>query len=370
MRVCIVSSSMYPVPTWRFTGYGSEIVNWWLADYLKNKAGIDVVLFAPYSSVPPKNVEFYAIPPSYTLVNYDREYFVYEKYLDVVRRCDVIHDWSATALSAEYEFKHGKPFIISRNGYDITNPRFNKKNIVVLSDAVRRYMQVRYGINPEVVHYGIPVDEYPFGEVKGNYVLYVGRPHPSKGIDFILELARLNKDVTFILAWKPTSADHYAFHEYYINRVNELGLRNVRIYVLPGGWEGEWMKRKLMAHAKLFIQPTVYLEAFGLTAAEALATGTPLLLSTAGSGPEIVKDSSVGVLVKNKLTLIEQAERWVDMWQSAIDVDELNAVFRDAISRRWNYKAIREYAKQYFDISVMANKYMKLYERAIAGERW
>jgi glycosyltransferase involved in cell wall biosynthesis len=304
------------------------------------------------------------------IVNYDAEYMVYERYLPQVMECDVIHDWSATALAAEQEFKHKRPFIISRNGYDVFNPRFNRKNIVLLSNAARKYVQERYGINAEVVPYGIPVDEYPFSDVKGKYVLYTGRPHPSKGVDYILELARLNRDITFILAWKPTNADHLAFHEYYWNRVKELGLKNVKIYVLPGGWRGELMKRMLMAHARLFIQPTVYLEAFGLTAAEAMATGTPVLLTTAGSGPELVRDDSVGVLVRNRLTLIEQAEQWSSKLNSAIDIDELNSAFRSALSRKWNYKAIRDYAKQNFDISVMANRYMKLYERVINNEYW
>lgn len=369
MRVCIVSSSVYPVPTWRFTGYGSEIAQWYLADYLANNAGHSVALFAPYSSVPPKNVEFYPIPPSYMVISYNNEYAVYESYLDVVRKCDVIHDWSATALSAEYVYKHGRPFIITRNGYDVDNPRFNKRNIVVLSKAAQEYIASKFGVKAKAVHYGVPARDYPFSDRKGNYVIYVGRIHPSKGIDYIIELARLNRDITFILAFHPSNSDHFAYFENYFDRVRKAGLRNVKFYVLPGGWRGEHMKRMLMAHAKLFIQPTVYLEAFGLTAIEAMMTGTPVLLSTAGSGPEIVTED-VGVLVRNRLTLEEQAEKWYENLQSAIDLDELNTVFREAISRKWDYRRIRERAVERFDISVMANNYMKLYEAVLRGETW
>ena len=370
MRVCIVSSSIYPVPNWRFTGYGSEITNYWLADYLRNKLGVSVSLFAPYSSKPPKGVDFFPINPTYGMVSADAEYMVYEKYIDEVRKCDVIHDASATALSAEQEFKHGRPFLIYRNGYNVDAPRFNRRNVVVLSEAVRKYVLEKYGLNTEVVPYGVPVDEYPFSDRKGRYVLYVGRPNPEKGIGYILELARLNRDVTFILAWKPTTLDHMAYNELWMSRVRSMGLKNVKIFILPGGWEGEEMKRKLMAHAMLFIQPTLYLEAFGLTAAEAMATGTPVLLSTAGSGPEVVKSDEVGVLVRNRLSLREQAESWFENQQYAIDIDELNSAFRDALSRKWDYKRIRDYAKENFDVSVMAQRFMNLYEKLMHGYTW
>jgi len=381
MRVCVVSSSLNPSPPWsHWTGYGSEVVAYWLAREL-GEEGHEVHLFATFQSEEAvkglKNVVFHGIPPTYGFVGHESEYYIVDWYLDVLKSCDVIHDMSASCKPAEYWFLHRRPFIVTRNGYSIQNPMSHKLNIVVLSEAVKKYVErlseemLGKELEVRVVPYGIPVDEYPFcnEEERRDYVLYVGRPHPSKGVDYIIALARENKDVKFVLAWNSTFYDHMEYHKEYVRAVKQLGLKNVAIIRLPSGWRGEQVKRQLMCRARLFIQPTVYLEAFGLTAAEALATGTPILLSTAGSGPEIVADA-VGVLVPNRLSLREQAEEWVQKASRAINMSELNKALHTALNRRWDHEAIRAYARAKYDIGVMAQNYMELYREVMEGKWW
>jgi glycosyltransferase involved in cell wall biosynthesis len=381
MRVCVVSSSLNPSPPWsHWTGYGSEIVAYWLAREL-GEEGHEVHLFATFQSEEAlkglKNVVFHGIPPTYGFVGNESEYYIVDWYLDVLKSCDVIHDMSASCKPAEYWFLHRRPFIVTRNGYSLHNPMGHKLNIVVLSEAVKKYVErlseemLGKELEVRVVPYGIPVDEYPFcnEEERQDYVLYVGRPHPSKGVDYIIALARENRDVKFVLAWNPTFYDHMDYHKEYVRAVKQLGLKNVAIIKLPSGWRGEQVKRQLMCKSRLFIQPTVYLEAFGLTAVEALATGTPILLSTAGSGPEIVTDT-VGVLVPNKLSLREQAEEWVQKASRAINMSELNKALHTALNRKWDHEAIRAYAKMKYDIRVMAQNYMELYREVIEGRWW
>jgi len=381
MRVCVVSSSLNPSPPWsHWTGYGSEVVAYWLAREL-GEEGHEAHLFATFQSEEAlkglKNVVFHGIPPTYGFVGNESEYYIVDWYLDVLKSCDVIHDMSASCKPAEYWFLHRRPFIVTRNGYSIQNPMSHKLNIVVLSEAVKKYVErlseemLGKELEVRVVPYGIPVDEYPFcnEEERQDYVLYVGRPHPSKGVDYIIALARENRDVRFVLAWNPTFYDHMDYHKEYVRAVKQLGLKNVTIIRLPSGWRGEQVKRQLMCRASLFIQPTVYLEAFGLTAVEALATGTPILLSTAGSGPEIVTDT-VGVLVPNKLSLREQAEEWVQKASRAINMSELNKTLHTALNRKWDHEAIRAYARAKYDIKVMAQSYMELYKEVIEGRWW
>jgi len=102
---------------------------------------------------------------------------------------------------------------------------------------------------------------------------------------------------------------------------------------------------------------------------EALATGTPILLSTAGSGPEIVADA-VGVLVPNRLSLREQAEEWVQKASRAINMSELNKALHAALNKRWDHEAIRAYARAKYDIGVMAQSYMMLYREIMEGRWW
>ena len=381
MRVCVVSSSLNPSPPWsHWTGYGSEVVAYWLAREL-GEEGHEAHLFATFQSEEAlkglKNVVFHGIPPTYGFVGNESEYYIVDWYLNVLKSCDVIHDMSASCKPAEYWFLHRRPFIVTRNGYSIQNPMGHKLNIVVLSEAVKKYVErlseemLGKELEVRVVPYGIPVDEYPFcnEEERRDYVLYVGRPYPSKGVDYIIAQARENRDVRFVLAWNPTFYDHMDYHKEYVRAVKQLGLKNVVIIKLPSGWRGEQVKRQLMCRASLFIQPTVYLEAFGLTAVEALATGTPILLSTAGSGPEIVTDT-VGVLVPNKLSLREQAEEWVQKASRAINMSELNKTLHTALNRKWDHEAIRAYARAKYDIKVMAQSYMELYKEVIEGRWW
>jgi len=368
MKVALISSSIFPIPTWRFTGYGSEIITYYLARWLRGQ-GHEVFVIAPYSSSLPPDIPLAPIRASYLSTCLACEYEAVKFFSHVLAKADVVHDMSALALVAEFSYKFGRPTLVTRNGFDLNYPRSHKRNIVVLSKAVQRYAQY-LGIKTRVVPYGIPINEYPFcgRDDRKDYVLYVGRPHPSKGVDLIIEVAKKMPNTRFILAWNPTFYDHMEYHMEY--SLKARGLRNVVIINLPSGWRGEQVKRQLLCRARLFMQPTVYLEAFGLTAIEAMATGTPVLLSTAGSGPEIVKAKTVGLLVRNKLSLKEQAEEWRSHILDAIDIEELRQAVEEGLERRWRHEDIRAYAEERFDVSMMGKRYVELYEGLIRGESW
>jgi glycosyltransferase involved in cell wall biosynthesis len=53
----------------------------------------------------------------------------------------------------------------------------------------------------------------------------------------------------------------------------------------------------LLQGAHVFVHPCLWEEAFGLTLAEALATGCPVVASRIGATPEIVTDGHNGLLV-------------------------------------------------------------------------
>jgi glycosyltransferase involved in cell wall biosynthesis len=72
-----------------------------------------------------------------------------------------------------------------------------------------------------------------------------------------------------------------------------LGLPPERITVVPGGVDERFLPG-LYAGAEAFVLPSVY-EGFGLTALEALACGTPTVVSDRTALPEVVGDA--GILV-------------------------------------------------------------------------
>ncbi|MGC8584204.1 MAG: glycosyltransferase [Thermoproteus sp.] len=348
--LCLLSTSMFPLPPWRFTGYGGgELIAYYLAVELARRDKLKVFA-TPQSEI--AGAEVLPIPPSYTTPKGERG--VVKMYAGELSRCDVVIDTSSTAVAAEWWFLHRRPTVVVRNGYDLSRPYMGKYTLVVYTKAVAKYAEMK-GIKAKACMPGVEAGAGPVPykvSEPGKYVLYLGRPHPSKGVEHILKLARMRPNVRFVLAWHPTLPDHYFYHVKYKKEAKKLG--NVSVLLMPGGERGEIVKRELLARARLFVQPTVYLEAFGMVMAEALVSGAPVLTTTAGSGPELVDDET-GALVRNKLSLEEQADRWQEKADEAVDLEELVQAFDEALERKWDRRAVAERARSKFSTKKFAD---------------
>ena len=105
--------------------------------------------------------------------------------------------------------------------------------------------------------------------------------------------------------------------------------------------------------ADLVVTPTQELEGFGLSTAEALATGTPVLVTPVGANPELVRDldpqlvaegSSSGDLARAICQLVDQpallervrrdARAWAETrWSWDRVVDRHLEIYRDQVTR-------------------------------------
>jgi len=127
-------------------------------------------------------------------------------------------------------------------------------------------------------------------------VLYTGRLAPVKGIETLLEAAKVvrgqDPSVTFVLAgpWQmPRPPEHYGLEA---NTKSASGIQ----------WVGpqkqseilEWYKR-----ASLFVMPSYY-ESFGISAVEALAFGMPVVATETGSLAEILDSKGSGLLIPKR----------------------------------------------------------------------
>lgn len=359
MKIGIISSSTYPCPP---VSYGSEVVNYWLAEALQKK-GHDVRLFAPDGSKSPEGVELYLFPLTYADCSLDAERKAVEWYEEVLRDCDVIHDSSATCQVAEWaRFFGKKPCLTTRNGIEFTFPR-PPYNVVVLSGMAQRYALAgasawhgtafpQFDSYPgklrdcKVVHYGIDLDFYKPEGVKEDYFVYIGRPHPAKGVHVILEIAKRRPDKRFKLAWHATSPDHRAYEAEYLKDVNLLP--NVEFINLPDDETHHQSKLNLYQRARAFINPIQYVEAFGLTMAESLACGTPVIATNWGSCEEVIEDKKTGLICRS----LEELEASLD------EVDKITPA------------DCRKSAEERFSKERMADDYLKLYEEVISGEKW
>src|SRR5579884_1323393 len=165
--------------------------------------------------------------------------------------------------------------------------------VITPSRSTREDVIEHFGVDLEKVHV-IPlgVDEHyqhsgPVdAPLDGPYVLYAGTLEPRKNVPLLLrafaELRRLGYPHRLALVGGPGWKYRGVFE-----LISRLGIEDA--VVAPGFVEDllPWYNR-----ADLFIYPSVY-EGFGLPPLEAMACGTPVITSSAGSLGEVVDDAAL-----------------------------------------------------------------------------
>jgi glycosyltransferase involved in cell wall biosynthesis len=190
----------------------------------------------------------------------------------------------------------------------------------------------------DTVYHGLPSDLYPFKAETGNYFLFIGRLSPEKRVDRAIEIAERCGMPLYIGA-KLDIAD-----EPYFNECLKPLFRNPLVRFV--GEVGEREKRELLEHANALLFPIDWPEPFGLVMIEAFSCGTPVIAYAHGSVPEIMEDGVTGFIVTNQEEAVRAAQQ-IDT------VDRLGC--RKAFERR-------------FTASHMAENYLRVYERLLAGE--
>ena len=117
------------------------------------------------------------------------------------------------------------------------------------------------------------------------YFLYPHRPTAEKGSYHVLQLAKMFPEETFVfmVSNNPVQQHKDALHDL---KKQSISQKNVKYVDLPLNNKHHYYKRELMRHAKAILSPfdpTKYLEGFGLANAEAVACGTPILITDSES---------------------------------------------------------------------------------------
>lgn len=170
--------------------------------------------------------------------------------------------------------------------------------LIAPSHAIREAM-VRNDIQNKkvvVVPHGIPLPNRKplradFGKTPVRF-LYVGRISYVKGLHVMLE------------ALEAISADKYELHivggavtkpeQRYFKKLKE---KYVSVNAI---WHGGVAHEEIMRHiavCDVMIHPAIFLEVFGLTIAEALAVGRPVIASRCGGAEMQIRDGENGMLV-------------------------------------------------------------------------
>ena len=306
LRIALVSPPMLPVPPPTYAG--TERVVAALGETLVAH-GHDVTLFAPGDS------EFsgtLVATPERSL--WSREYrddvssFINVTLAKVWARhdeFDIIHSHVETLgfLFARYcptpvvTTLHGR---LDVSGIPELIEEFSDISLVAISDSQRRWGEDANWV--ATIHHGLPLEQMPFRPDPGDYLAFVGRITPEKGIGDVIELARRTK-----LPLKMAAKVYDEHEKVHFDEVVKPAIEKGIVEFL--GEVGPLERDPLYAGARATIMLGAWPEPFGLVAIESLATGTPVIARRAGALTETIEHGIDGFLVDD----LTEAELAVSM---------------------------------------------------------
>ncbi len=140
----------------------------------------------------------------------------------------------------------------------------------------------------------------------GKYFLYVGNLFPHKNLYRLIEsLSKLNrKDIKLLIVGHKDER----FYPDLFKKGVELGLSDNLIFL-------DYIKshelRNLYKNSMAFIYPSLY-EGFGMPPLEAMANGTPVIVSNTSSLPEVVGNAGEYIDPENTKSISEAMARMID----------------------------------------------------------
>jgi glycosyltransferase involved in cell wall biosynthesis len=206
--------------------------------------------------------------------------------------------------------------------------------LVAISEAQRESAPPEVRI-AGVVPNPIEVEDWPFQPQKQDYALWMGRFEDYKGAHRAITAARQAK-IPLIIAG-PVQYGQEAYFEEEIEP--HLDGDKVRYVDEVGGAERE----ELFAGARTLLMPITWNEPFGMVMVEALACGTPVIAFRQGAAREIVQDQLNGYLVDDEESM-------------AAAISKLDNI---------DPAACRESVASRFSPQIVAEGYLKIYQRAL-----
>jgi glycosyltransferase involved in cell wall biosynthesis len=182
------------------------------------------------------------------------------------------------------------------------------------------------------VYNGLNIEQFEFNDKPEDYLLYFGRIHHDKGTAEAIEIAQKSKRKLLIAG---LIQDENYFNERIKPNLSE------DIQYLGNAEPGK--RNQLLRNAMALLHPINFNEPFGMSVAEAMLCGTPVIAFNKGSMPELIKHEKTGFLVDN---IDEAAEA----------VNNLAKITR---------QDCRDWSESQFSSDKMVADYMELYKQIL-----
>jgi glycosyltransferase involved in cell wall biosynthesis len=300
------------------------------------RRGVDVTLFATADSVTSARLE--AVVPTGYAEHAEMDGRVWEalhvgRALERSGEFDLVHnhlDWLPLAFARTWR----APMVTTIHGFSgagiLPVYRQARSAFVSISDADR---------SPELdylatVHHGVAVPDREADAPLGEHLVAFGRIHPDKGTADAVEIARRAGRRLIICGIVHDQAYFSAEVEPWID-----GDR-----VVYRGSVGPAERDEVLGSAAALLHPIHFDEPFGLSVAEAMVLGTPVIAYARGSMPELIEDGTTGFLVDG-----------IDAAVAA--VGRLSTLDRADVAAS---------ARARFDVERMVDGYLRVYEALLA----
>jgi glycosyltransferase involved in cell wall biosynthesis len=211
---------------------------------------------------------------------------------------------------------------------------FPQMRVVSISDSQRLPLP---SLNWQgTVHHGLPPNLYHFHDQPGNYLAFLGRISPEKGVDKAIEIAK-RVGMHLKIAAKVDSVDR----AYFEDRIQPL-LDGPLVEFI--GEIDETEKEEFLGNAYALLFPIDWPEPFGLVMIEAMRCGTPIVAYRRGAVPEVIDEGVTGFICE-------------DVDQAANAVQEVATLSR---------KRCGQVFEERFNVTRMAMDYVSIYKKIIA----
>ena len=339
MRIAQVAPLYESVPP-RLYG-GTERVVSWLTEELVS-LGHDVTLFASGDSVTNARL----IPASKKALRLDPDcvdplahhILMVERVYELAEEFDLIHfhiDYVHFSLSRREQV----PCVTTLHGrLDLPDlvplyKEFREVPLISISDSQRKPLPWANWIG--TVRHGLPAKALPMKEGGGNYLAFLGRISPEKGLDQAIEIA-IRSGMKLKIAAKIDRVDV----DYFERKIKPLFKHPLVEFV---GEIGHCEKAEFLGNAEALLFPIDWPEPFGLVMIEAMACGTPVIAHPYGSVPEIIPDGVCGFYCRD-------VEQGVDAVHRLGEIDR---------------RECRRHFELNFTNERMARDYVKIYEQLV-----
>ena len=298
LRIALVAPPMLPVPPPTYAG--TERVVAALGDALLDR-GHDVTLYAPGDSqfrgrlvaTPERSLwstGYQGDVSSFINVTLARAWADLERY-------DLVHSHVET-LGFLFARHARIPVLTTLHGrLDVSGipellEEFREIPLAAISESQRRWSPDANWV--ATIHHGLPLKQMPFSPIPGDYLAFVGRITPEKGVAECIQVA---KAVGMPLRM---AAKVYDEHEkVHFAEVVEPAIRDGVVEFL--GELGQPERDALYTGAAATLMLGAWPEPFGLVAIESMATGTPVIARRAGALTETIEHGETGFLIDDEL---------------------------------------------------------------------